>query len=441
MRTVLRNRAFRRFFLGRLVTNAGDSVYLVAAMWLVYDLTGSPAYTGLAGFLVRAPQVFQVLAGPLVDRWPLRRTLVGTQLLQAALVLAVPLASWADALTVELVLVVMPLLSLLNQFVYPAQSAAVPRLVGKENLVGANSALALAYQGTDLVFNAVAGVLVAVLGAVALYVLDSVTFVAAAVLFVSVRLPAATAGRGDADGKDADGPAAAPPDAPVSNTRASGAATADGGTDAPFFTAYIADLRDGFAYVRGTVLLAFMGAPLVANATLGASFAVLPAFADLRGGPELYGALLAGVAAGSLVGALGASRVDHYPYGRLAVVGFVAGGCCWLGAAVTAWVPATVAFFALAFVPVGVTNVIAASMVQALVPEDLLGRVSAAMSSMGTAAAPVGALVGGLLAESYGPVSVVALAGGGLLFVAAYTLALPALRTMPPVGEVETLEA
>ncbi|MFC6724587.1 MFS transporter, partial [Halobium palmae] len=164
MRTLFRNAAFRRLFLGRLVTNAGDSLYYVAAMWLVYELTGSEFYTGVAGFLVMAPAALQFLFGPLVDRLPLRRVFVWTQLLQGALVLVVPVAAHFEALSVALLLTVMPLLSLLNQPVYPAQSAALPRIVDRDGLVAANSLFTFAYQGVDAAFNAVGGVLIAAVG-------------------------------------------------------------------------------------------------------------------------------------------------------------------------------------------------------------------------------------------------------------------------------------
>lgn len=55
-RTLFQNADFRRLFLGRLVTNAGDSLYAVAAMWLVYSLSGSTLYTGIDGEL-RGPTV------------------------------------------------------------------------------------------------------------------------------------------------------------------------------------------------------------------------------------------------------------------------------------------------------------------------------------------------------------------------------------------------
>ncbi len=139
------NVAFVRLFLGRLVTNAGDSLYFVGAMWLVYHLTGSSLYTGIAGFLVQLPTSVQFLFGPLVDRWRLRRVLVGTQLVQGVFVLVVPLAAATGHLSVWVVLAVMPVLSLVNQMVYPAQTAALPRIVDEEQLVRANSLFSTAY--------------------------------------------------------------------------------------------------------------------------------------------------------------------------------------------------------------------------------------------------------------------------------------------------------
>ncbi|WP_290816516.1 hypothetical protein [Halovivax sp.] len=62
MRQLLRNGTFARLLGGRLVTNAGDSLYYVAAMWLVYDLAGSSFYAGLAGAAV-LPTVGDALGG------------------------------------------------------------------------------------------------------------------------------------------------------------------------------------------------------------------------------------------------------------------------------------------------------------------------------------------------------------------------------------------
>lgn len=405
MKALFRYPDFRRLFFGRLVTNAGDSLYAVAAMWLVWSLSGSTFYTGLAGFLTMGPQALQVFVGPLVDRLPIRRLLVATQAIQGVLVLTIPVAHWLDVLSAPLVLIVMPLVAMLNQFVYPAQTAVLPRLVEKDELTAANSAFSLAYQGVDMAFNALAGILVAAVGAVSLYLLDSVTFALAVALFVGLRIPPAENG----DAEDAE-------------------------------SGYVEDLKGGFRFVRGTVIVWFMGTGLVANAALGMTLAVLPAFADARGGAGTYGLLMAGISAGILVGAFSASAFDEVPYGRLSIAGFVLSGVAWFAALAAPLTTLMIGLFAVAFVPVGVTNVIGSTMIQRMVPDDLLGRVSALLGSASTAIMPLGSLLGGALGDAYGADSVMIAGGLGLLWIVVYILLIPALRTLPAPIEVEPLE-
>lgn len=59
--------------------------------------------------------------------------------------LLVPLAWWTGQLSVWLLLALVPVLSMLNQFVYPTMNAVLPRLVTREQLSGANAAFAATY--------------------------------------------------------------------------------------------------------------------------------------------------------------------------------------------------------------------------------------------------------------------------------------------------------
>jgi predicted MFS family arabinose efflux permease len=92
-------------------------------------------------------------------------------------------------------------------------------------------------------------------------------------------------------------------------------------------------------------------------------------------------------------------------------------------------------------VPVGVTNVLFAALVQTLVPEALLGRASAAMGSMAAAATPVGALLGGAAAEAFGVTVVLYVAAAGLTLLAVYLASIPQFRRLPRIADVETLAA
>lgn len=444
MRGLLRNADFARLFAGRVVTNAGDSFYYVASMWLVYDLTGSSFYTGLAGFLVLAPSAFQFLFGPLVDRVSLRRLLVGTQLAQAVVVLVVPVAFALGYLHVWLLLAVMPVLSLLNQPVYPAESAALPRVVEQGELVRANSLFALAYQGVDAGFNALGGVLVAVVGATALFVLDAATFAAAALLFAGLRVRAAGAAEESTDAP-AESTASVDPVAATDGGADDGAGDSDGegaggdGDDADSPDGYLDELREGIAFLRGTVIGKVLLGSVVVNGTFGAAMAVLPAYGDLLGGEVAYGLLSAAVGGGIFVGALAASRFEEFAFGRLNIYGFAVGAVLWAAAIGVGWLPATLALLALALVPVGVTNVLFSALVQSLVPEDLLGRASAVMGSVSSAATPVGALLGGAAADAFGVTTVLYVVAAGLLGLAAYLTSIRQFRRLPRIADVETL--
>jgi MFS family permease len=449
MRGPFQNRSFRRLFAGRVVTNLGDSFYFVAAMWLVYSLTGNAFYSGVAGFLTLAPSALQFLAGPLVDRWSVRRTLTGTQLVQAAVVALVPVVHAAGLLTVEVVLVVMPLLAALNQLVYPAQTAALPRLLDDEDLVAANSAFSIAYQGVEMVANGVGGLLIGLVGAVALFAVDAVTFGLAALLFATVAVPAAseevregtTTSAGEAvatDGGDAEGQ--------TGNQDGGDAEGQTGNQDGGDAESYLERLLAGVSFLRGTFLVWLVAGAAVVNFTSGMVLASLPAYADALGTPAAldvlgdagaYGVLMMAFAAGNLGGAVGASAVDDYPYGWIMVAAFASTGVLWTAALIADWLPLTAVLIALAALPVGLVNVQLSAVVQSAPPEEFVGRVSSVLGSAASASVPAGSLVGGAVAASVSPVAAMFGLGIGSVGLALYVLVLPGLRDLPAPAEVE----
>lgn len=400
---LIRNERFVRLLTGRIISNAGDSLYYVAAMWLVFDLTGSAAFTGLAGFLIRAPSVLSVLIGPLVDRWALRRVLVASQGINAVVVLIVPLAFVADRLSVWLLLAILPVVTLVNQFMYPAQNAVLPQLVDERDLTPANSLLAAGYRGADTVFNAASGVLIALIGAITVFVLDAVTFLVAMLLFAGIVVPS---DEGGADGTDADG----------------------GGS-------YLADLREGLTLVYGSSLVPLLVGVFVTNLTAGALLGVLPAFADTIGGADVFGILMAAYAGGTFAGIVLASRLDRHGFGQVISVTFPLAGLAIVLALLSPWFTVMVALFFLSFIPVGSFNVLFWSLLQSTVEVDLLGRVSALAKSVGTVAIPVGSLAGGLVADWIAVWVVVLSWGVGLLFFGLYVGLRPSLRRLPSITE------
>ena len=492
------NVAFLRLFGGRLVTNVGDSLYLIAAMWLVYELTGSTLYTGLAGFLVRLPQALQFLFGPLVDRWDLRSILVGSQLAQGVCVLVIPIAAVLGHLNAFVVLLVMPLISVLNQFVYPAQNAALPLVVEEENLTKANSLLSMAYQSADAIFNAISGIVIVIVGAVALFVVNSVTFLIAAVLFYGLVIPpradpepdASSGSRPDpspgagpdhssGSGPDhssdeapiapaADGPDASTDGEPDSLAADGSGESADGDPSTPSadgsnsssdgepndpsddvpgpsdrdtsdeavggWSEYKRELWAGIEYVSGSAILTIVLGVMIANAAFGAVLAILPAFADGLGGSETYGFLMAAYAGGVFVGKLASNLVDDVPYGRLCIGAMFIASGGLFGALVVPGLVGTLVLFFLTFVPIGAFSVLFWTLVQSTVDERLLGRVVSLVGSVSAVMLPIGSAVGGVAGETLGVEYVIASLSLALALLGAYFLLNGRVRTLPAVG-------
>ncbi|MBM6648026.1 MFS transporter [Bacillus sp. RIT 809] len=406
---ILKNRNFLLLFLGRIFTNIGDSLYYVAAMWLVYELSGNPFYSGLAGFLTLLPSALQFLTGPFVDRWSIKNTLVITQVLQCILILIIPITHYFDLLTVQLLLIIMPIVAFIEQFAYPAQSKALPLLLNKTQLLKGNSLFSFAYQGIDLICTTLSGILVALLGAITLYVIDSFTFAITALLFISLKMPKQAEANTDFPSED--------------NTSFS-------------VKQYFSELKEGFSIVFRSLMGVFLIGSVVANFSIGMTMAILPSFADSLGGVKLYGFFLAAISAGSLIGALFSSWVGKRNVGRVSIISFAAGAFFWFLSTVVPFQWLSIFLFGLAWIPIGATNILFATISQIVIPNQYLGRINSVMRSMGTIAMPFGSLIGGYTANVFSSQLIFALASIGILFISLVWLLHPKLRSLPKADEI-----
>ena len=122
----LRSRNYRLFFMGQQVSLVGTWVAQVAMSWLVYRLTGSKLLLGVAAFASQIPGfILSPLAGVLVDRWELRRTLVVTQTLFMTLIGTLAWLTLAGVVQISHILVLSVLLGLVATIDMPARQAFI----------------------------------------------------------------------------------------------------------------------------------------------------------------------------------------------------------------------------------------------------------------------------------------------------------------------------
>lgn len=416
-RTLWQNTDFRRFFAGQFVTNAGDSLYTVAILWLAFDLSGSTFVTGALNTILLLPWLLQVFAGPLVDRLPLRSVLVGSQVAQGVAVLALPVAAALGSLSVGVLFAVAPVLMLASLSMAPMETALLPRIVDDDRLSGANAALSTVTLGLDMVFDAIGGGLILLIGATSLFLVDSATFAVAAIAFAGISL------------RHAEQSSRSAGENPKSESTEESAPSVRS-----VLRSYTDDLGEGIDILRGTVFVELILLTTVSNFTTGVTLAILPAFGAGLGGPEIYGLLLGALGIGRLLGSLVGPYAEAIPYGTFLLTQG-AGAACWLAAALVPSATLTVVLFGLAWVPAGASGVLTSTLNQRVFPSDLLGRVSATKGTATGATLPLGSLVGGAVAEYVGTTTTMALAATGFGFTAIYVLLRPRLRQLPAVRD------
>jgi len=162
---VLRHRDFRRLFFGQIISQFGDSVYMLVLLFIANKVTKDPMAVGLVGVMQALPFVFfSPFAGVAADRLDRKKLMLFSDSASAVITFGLAFYAFVEPKPSVAVLAACAfLLSTVNTFFMPARTAAIPRLVPPEDLMEANG-LAVATQ--QFVAMAGLGVSAFVLGAV-----------------------------------------------------------------------------------------------------------------------------------------------------------------------------------------------------------------------------------------------------------------------------------
>src|SRR2546421_4369101 len=177
--TSLRQRNFRLYWYGQMISLMGSGMQSIGQVWLVLELTHSAWQLGLVGALQALPVLlFSLVGGVYADRWPKRRLLLVTQ--SAAMIQALLLWGLIASGTIQLwhLYVLALLLGLADSLDHPTRQAFVIELVGREDLPNAVALNASLSQMTRIVGPAMAGIIIAASGVTMLFLLNALSFLA-----------------------------------------------------------------------------------------------------------------------------------------------------------------------------------------------------------------------------------------------------------------------
>jgi MFS family permease len=366
------HRDFRLYFTGQLISLVGTWMQSVAQGWLMHRLTESAFMLGLLSFAQFAPVVpFALWAGVVVDHTPKRRLLFATQ--GVMLVQAAALAWVVSAGVVRpwMLITLAVVYGVANTFDLPARQSIVVEMTGKEDLPNGIALNSAAFNMARILGPAVAGVLLARIGEAGCFWINALSYVA---VLVSLSMM-----RGSST-------------ATVSPSASGGGARAT--------------MREGFAYAWGNQSIRNLLVLLAVCAGLGFQYNVLlPVYARdvLKASADVYGWLFSAFGAGSLVAALRmAVTRERWALRWHLLIGLVTAGAGLAGFAWSRWLPAMIAFAALAgfglILYVSSTN----TLIQLTVEDRYRGRVMSLYTLFFVGTSPLGSLFAGAVAQRWG---------------------------------------
>jgi MFS family permease len=190
------NRNFRRLWSAQVVSEIGDWFYTLAIYNLLLQLTGRAGSVALALVLQVLPQaVIGPTAGVVNDRLRRKRVMIASDIGRTLIVLCMLLIR-----SKAMVWLVYPLLTaetLLAAFFEPARNAVIPNIVEREDVVLANTLSSSTWSVNLMIGATLGGVVAALLGRDAVFLLNALSFVVSAALIWGMRFaePHAEGGR------------------------------------------------------------------------------------------------------------------------------------------------------------------------------------------------------------------------------------------------------
>jgi len=386
---------YRLFFFAALISNSGMWMQSVAQGWLVVTLSRSEFYVGLVGFCATVPNLFlSLLGGVLADRVDKRWLLIVSQVLLGVIAGALGLLIFVGRIQLWHLMLLSFLSGVVGALTNPAFQAIVPEIVGKRYLMNAIALNSAQFNLTRILGPTIGGALLNLLGTAAMYFANALSYFVFALAMYVIR-----------------------PKYPPQHRAA-------------YSEGIVNSLLAAWRYVwshglmRVVVLLA-----VVQTIFLFPYTTLLPVFAKevLHAGAMGYSMFLTAMGVGAFIAALMLASIGDTPHkGRLMITAQLVFAAAVMVFAVSRWLP--LSMLALPFAGWGMVTYMATgnTLLQAIVTDDMRGRVMSIWVLAGLGMMPVGNLLAGALAAWLTPT--IALVLGAIVTV---ILTLLAVRWEP----------
>ncbi|MBW3569777.1 MAG: MFS transporter [Gemmatimonadetes bacterium] len=361
-------RTYSAVWFGQMVSMIGTTLTEFGVSVWVYQKTGSATvFAMILLFSVLPGILISPLAGPLVDRWDRRKTMVLADTGAALSTLSMALLLISDRLEVWHILVAVSFSAACRAFQGPAWMASTSLLVPEEHLGRASGMMSFARSAAAIAGPLLAGVLVPVIGLQGVVLIDFATFLVAVAILFAVRFP------------------------PTPRTQAAQAARGSLLKEAAFGWKYIASqpaLRMHLYYFA------------LVNMALSYVWALFPPLVLSFAGPTLLGTVGSALGFGMLVGSLLMTAWGGPQRKVLGILGYgVLLSVCLVLMGVRPWVPLVALSMFGMTLGMPILNGSFMRLWMPRIPPDVQGRTFAGMQVMVWSTQPIAYLTAGPLAD------------------------------------------
>jgi MFS family permease len=396
----LRNRNFRLFFGGQLISQAGNWLTLVALSLFVLKLTDSGVAVGvLTGCMFAPVLLFGAFGGLIADRSDKRKLLIGVQTFAMIQSFALAMVATMDDPPLALIYGLAAAGGFVLAFENPARRAFVNEMVPEKDLNNAISLNSAVMTASRVVGPAIAGLLIGTVGYAWCFALDGISYIAVIIAYIRMnpellrRAPVTERGKGQ--------------------------------------------IRAGLRYVRTVPELWISILMLAVIGTLSFNFqTVMPLLIKrtFDGTDQTFTWFFSIVSIGSLVGALATARRSVGGLRNLAVTSMGFGiSMLALSIAPSLWLTFPIGI-AIGYTSIGFM-VAGTAIVQLRADPAMRGRVLALQAIVFLGSTPIGGPILGVICEAFGPRTGVAVGGIAAVGAAAFGV-VAARRTRDIEGDV-----
>lgn len=351
--------------MGRLISTLGDSIYSVAIMWYIFDVTKDAFITSVTSAIIFTPGILSAFAGPVIDHFNRKKMMLIAQIIQLFIMIFIAVMFYLNLMPISVLLFSLFILGLIEVVEGNAESALSPLVMEEDELIGYNSFVSTGSTMIGVIAKLITVWLVMKAGIESVYFLNAATFFLAVLLFSKIKYNHIDNG--------------------VFNTEI-----------------YKTSITDGWKYFVGNKLFLFTLPAMIANFTGSMTNAILPAFTYSRGGDYAYGYYLTASVVFALIGSLITPKFKDVDINKILMISPLISGVCMVLTAVASNYYASIFFYGLITLPIMVLNISMFTYIQKMVDNKVLARVGTIMNALCMVAMPVGSLLGGVVAKQFG---------------------------------------